>query len=151
MKRRGKGTNMQGEKGETIGNKTVGWRSMETGKFTQIFRLETLLCDAGIPYEKFDYSTTYIDPGEKEAYAFFKIKGDKPPEDDRIRESYQICYPGFRTDIRICSVIQSWVSYGGVNDLLEIQGLTHEENDVEGHLDANEVFERIKKHYRGTK
>ena len=65
---------------------------------------------------------------------------------------FHICYPkkGF---FRVCSVIEHDSSYGHENDLLEIMGLMTKkekrktQDDVLGYLTANNVYQRIKKHY----
>ena len=56
----------------------------------------------------------------------------------------QILYPSIKN--RICDVVCHSGSYGSEKGLLEIMGLTSDE-DVEGHLTATEVFKRIKKNY----
>lgn len=54
----------------------------------------------------------------------------------------------------ICSVIEHDFSYGREKDLLEIQGLMNKEeleetqDTVLGYLTAENVFQRIKKHWR---
>ena len=66
-------------------------------------------------------------------------------------EGYQIGYPYFAvTKDCICSVIQHKFSYGNDVNLLEIMGLSHCGDDVEGYLSAEDVFERIKKHYEAS-
>lgn len=57
---------------------------------------------------------------------------------------YHILYPN-KEDV-VCSVIEHDGSYGNDADLLEIMGLTADE-DVEGYLTAEDVFNRIAKHY----
>ena len=48
----------------------------------------------------------------------------------------------------ICSIICHPYAYGYYNGLLEIMGLVEDtEDSVEGYLSAEEVFERIKRHY----
>ena len=73
--------------------------------------------------------------------------------------SFQICYPCYNSKNQkidgggdfICSVIQS----GAKADRLEIMGLlTSEEEELDcvvGGLTAEEVFSRIKNHFKGTK
>lgn len=53
----------------------------------------------------------------------------------------QIWYPNH--DEKICDVICHEYSYGGNDGYLEIMGLTQNEDDVEGWLTAEEVFDRI--------
>ena len=66
-------------------------------------------------------------------------------------DGYLLAYP--EKDAVICSVIEFSSSYGSKEDLLEIQGLmTKEEkkrhdDDVLGYLTAENVFDRIKKHW----
>lgn len=67
-------------------------------------------------------------------------------------EAYQIEYPvSYHAGYRVCSVIQSFASYGNKLDLLEIMGLLKPEergaDSVRGWLTAKDVFERIKEHY----
>lgn len=62
---------------------------------------------------------------------------------------FQINYPDIRN--RVCSVIEHEYSYGHNLDLLEIMGLLSEgetDDDVLGHLTAENVFNRIYKHYK---
>ena len=82
-------------------------------------------------------------------------KAKIPFEFRRLFDGYQICYPEKNTedkkDVMECSVIEHYGSYGHLDDLLEIMGLLTEEesrdDDVLGHVSADEVFQRIKKHY----
>lgn len=85
-----------------------------------ILRLESMLCEAGIPYEiirKFD--------------------------------GWQIWYPSASN--HVADAIEHFCSYGSEDDKLEIMGLLTEEEEksdsVLGWLTAEEVFERIEKHY----
>lgn len=54
---------------------------------------------------------------------------------------------------KICSVVEGHGTYGANEDKLEIMGLLTEEeleyDTVCGYLTAEDVFERIKKHYNG--
>lgn len=61
--------------------------------------------------------------------------------------SVQVFYPNI--DNPICDVICNAYSFGGDRGLLEMMGLVEDEDgdSVEGHLWAEEVFERIKEHY----
>lgn len=75
-----------------------------------------------------------------------------------FRNGYQILYPEGNTKTEtknICSVIEHSFSYGNEVDKLEIMGLlTEEESEfdtVTGFLSAEDVFERIKKHYETVK
>lgn len=64
-------------------------------------------------------------------------------------EGYQLAYPKFLKPneiIEAVSVIQHKFSYGNDVNLLEIWETS--KGDVEGYLSAEDVFERIKKHYK---
>lgn len=63
-------------------------------------------------------------------------------------EGYQIGYPKLPPGNCVCSIIQHKYSYGNDVNLIEIMGLSHYDDDVEGYLSAEDVFERIKRHYR---
>lgn len=66
-------------------------------------------------------------------------------------DGFQICYPDKDCKNRICSVIEHDGSYGHNQDELEIMGLrSDEETDdvVLGYLTAEDVFNRIYKHYK---
>lgn len=72
----------------------------------------------------------------------------------RIFDGWQVCYPNERSDDNcVMDAIEHFGSYGKDEDRLEIMGLLtpeEEEGDsVLGHLTAEEVFERIKKHHDG--
>lgn len=92
-------------------------------KYNEILRLKEMLQEAGIP---FDFN----------------------PESG----GYHIRYPNKDWT---CSVIEHDYSYGREKDLLEIAGLMtaeekyREDDDVLGYLTAENVFERIKRHYQG--
>lgn len=67
-------------------------------------------------------------------------------------DGYQIRYPDYTYNNNyICSVIEHNFSYGNTHDLLELSGLlTREEESLDsvvGYLSAEEVFERIKRHW----
>lgn len=107
-------------------------------KYTEIFKLKVMLDKANIPYEFLDRS--YIDYEKHELqYPFYQIIVYEPMQEDDLEP------------IRIISVIQGHGTYGESEDLLEIQGcLTSRESEydnVAGHLDAKNVFKRIKKKY----
>lgn len=55
----------------------------------------------------------------------------------------------------VCSAIEHNYSYGGDQDLIEIMGLLTKEEEqydsVKGHLSADDVFTRIKKHWEDNK
>lgn len=97
-------------------------------EYKEIFRLKEMLEKSHIPFE-------FID----------RICGQ--------RKGYQIRY--LYDGECICSVIEHFGSYGNEDDLLEIMGLlTDKEKEIDsvkGWLTAENVFERIKKHYCGSK
>lgn len=74
-------------------------------------------------------------------------KEEIPYEDMPIFDGYQVNYPN-KQDC-VCDAICHSFSYGHEKGLLEIMGLT-EDDDVEGYLTAKEVFKRIKKHYKAN-
>ena len=97
-----------------------------TERYNEILRLKGMLEKAKIPFE------------------FSKVFG-----------GYHIEYPASAG--RVCSVIEHDYSYGREKDLLEIQGLmTKKEyketlDNVIGYLTAEDVFQRIKKHWKSIK
>lgn len=75
---------------------------------------------------------------------------------DRWMDGWQVCYPVEDYENgRVMDAIEHCGSYGHEKDLLEIMGLLtpEEEKDdsVKGWLTAEDVFERIKKHYEQGK
>ena len=104
-------------------------------KYTEIFKLKTMLEDAGIMFDwipNFRYSDDEL--------------MTKYPD---LMEHYQICYPVFDSNYRVVSVIEGYGTFGAEEDTLEIMFKTKEDNDdrVIGHLIAEEVFAIIKKHW----
>lgn len=100
-------------------------------KYTEIFKLKGMLEKANIPFDWRD--GTHI----------FECIGE---------EKYQIEYPcTYRDGERECSIIQGYGTYGAEQNLLEIMGLLtpeeSEQDSVCGWLSAENVFERIKKHW----
>lgn len=83
-------------------------------------------------------------------------KAEIPFEFGELYDGYQICYPKNdepeKEDLRVCSVVEHLGSYGHTNDKLEIMGLLTDEesqyDEVVGYLSAENVFERIWKHYK---
>lgn len=71
-----------------------------------------------------------------------------PHEMCKMNDGWQINYPS-SGDEQIMDAIEHFGSYGESEDLLEIMGLTHNGDSVEGWLTAKEVFERIKIHHDG--
>lgn len=101
-------------------------------KYTEIFKLKEMLEAEHIPFVFKDLSTPHdflYDLGER----------------------YQLCYPDGKSKTRICSVIEGKGTYGAEEDKLEIMGLLTDDelkhDDVVGYLTAEDVFERIKKHW----
>ena len=94
--------------------------------YSEIFRLGQMLVEANIPFE---------------------IR--------TCHGGYQIGYPKLPPKECICDVIEHDFSYGCKEDKLEIMGLlTPEESrhdSVLGFLTAENVFQRIKKHYEENK
>ena len=93
-------------------------------QYKEIFKLKEMLEKAGIPFEM---------------SSFF--------------DGYQIGYPSFKDDeYTVCSVIEHNGSYGRESDLLEIMGLLTDDekkfDSVAGWLTANNVFDRINKHWK---
>ena len=85
---------------------------------------------------------------EKSLVPFEWKEFDKPS-----KQGFQILYPNDKN--RVCSVIEHSFSYGSQEDLLEIQGLlTADEEECDsvlGNLTADDVFQRILSHWKGTK
>lgn len=96
-------------------------------KYTEILKLDKMLTDEGIPHTL-----------------------------DRFLDGWQVCYPdqGIEGCPRVMDAIQHFGSYGNEQNKLEIMGLLtpkeQEYDSVLGWLTAEEVFERIKKHYAGN-
>lgn len=92
-------------------------------KYNEIFKLKDMLEKAKIP---FNFSELHC--------------------------GFHIVYPCFNS--AACSVIEHDLSYGSRKDLLEIRGLMtekeiqDEDDDVLGFLTAQDVFNRIEKHYK---
>ena len=93
--------------------------------------------------------------------AIFRLHGmlagnDIPHVIRRNFDGWQVCYPTIRrAEDCVMDAIQTSGSYGREQDLLEIMGLLtpeEEEHDsVAGYLTAEDVFERIKKHWEEHK
>ena len=98
----------------------------ENESYKEIFRLEQMLLESNVPY---------------------KLR--------RLIDGWQICYPDLPPDNCVCSVIEHFGSYGHEDDLLEIMGLTQNDDGVdgtvEGWLSAEDVFNRICEHYKVAK
>ena len=91
-------------------------------EYKKIFRLKEMLEKAGIPF-------------------IFK----------ELNDGYQILYKNDSRETK-CSVIEHEFSYGHEEDLLEIMGLLTDEESkdgsVLGFLTAENVFKRIKNHWK---
>ena len=89
--------------------------------FAEFDKLELMLVETGIPYDK-----------------------------ERMFGGKHLIYPR-KVDDQVCSVVLHKGSYGRHNGLLEIMGLLTDEelecDTVAGHLTADDVFRRIKKHW----
>lgn len=73
---------------------------------------------------------------------------------DRIFDGWFVHYPvsGLDEENHVCSCVQHFGSYGAFRDLLEIMGLTTDEEDnPQGWLSAENVFSRIEAHWRASR
>lgn len=75
-----------------------------------------------------------------------------PTVEEDAKLGKQICYPVFDPNERVLSAICNIGSYGRESGLIEIMGLLTEEEEaqqrgVAGWLTAEDVFERIKRHW----
>jgi hypothetical protein len=108
-------------------------------KYNEIFKLKKMLEDADIPF-------TWVPHWGYENSELERLRKITPD----LMEHYQIEYP-CGGDLRVCSVIEGFGTYGNEADLLEIMGLltSEERRDdiVLGGLSADDVFKRIKDHY----
>lgn len=117
-------------------------------KYKEIYKLKKMLENAGIP---FDWTENW-GYDEKEIKSLREIAPD-------LIEHYQICYPKgsfIHCENRWISVIEGFCTYGAEKDKLEIMGgLTskekREEGDVIGWLTADDVYQRIKNHWKEHK
>lgn len=60
----------------------------------------------------------------------------------------QVRYPN--KEHPVCDAVCHWASYGHQTGLIEIMGLTRNNDSVEGYLNADEVSARIKEHWEET-
>ena len=108
-------------------------------KFSEIFKLDNMLTEAGIPYDFTDESFDILVTKRYHYHIYYPSKAIWQSED---RDFYSTC-----------SVVEGDFTYGGDENLLEIMGLlTLEEredhDDVIGFLTAEDVFERIQKTWK---
>ncbi|MCM1275487.1 MAG: hypothetical protein NC299_08985 [Lachnospiraceae bacterium] len=118
----------------------VGGKCLDCGKLTEIPAPVYLVDNSGRIVTKYNEIFKLLE--------MLRTVGI-PHTFEPLYDGFQICYPN--KENRVVSVIEHCGSYGFEYDLLEIQGLlTPRErikDDVLGYLHADEVFNRIKKHY----
>ena len=107
-----------------------------------------MACDMGVYNgEELDPN---IDFAEMDKLEQLLVEADIPYERSRMFGGKQLQYP-CSGDAMVCSVILHKGSYGREEGLLEIMGLLTDEelecDDVVGYLTADDVFGRIKKHW----
>lgn len=116
-------------------NMMMGMGNSDPSKYKEIRRLDNMLIQAEIPH----YFRSHMGGFQ---ITYFGPKGQPDVEPGHIVGS------GFGA---ICSAIENPGSYGSEDDKIEISGLLTEEeyrvDSVKGHLTAEDVFERIKKHW----
>lgn len=70
----------------------------------------------------------------------------------RLMDGWQVIYPDVGIYDSVADAVENTGSYGHEKNLLEIMGLLTDEearfNSVKGWLTAEDVFERIEKHYK---
>lgn len=83
------------------------------------------------------------------------IDANIPHVFEKCFDGWQLWYPSDNPEKKVMDAIEFYGSYGKDEDLIEIMGLLTEEeacyDSVVGYLTADEVFERIKKHYERQK
>lgn len=91
-----------------------------------------------------------IDFAEMDKLEQLLVEADIPYEKERMFGGKHLTYPR-KGDDQVCSIILHKGSYGRHNGLLEIMGLLTDKelayDDVAGYLTADDVFGRIKKHW----
>lgn len=107
--------------------------------------------------ELFDENGNYIT--DSKYTEILRLKGmlDEakiPNEFHKFMDGWQVVYQSDDSH-RIMDAVEHYGSYGQENNLLEIMGLLTPEEDeydsVAGYLTAQNVFDRIKKHYEEHK
>lgn len=110
--------------------------------------MEMMACDMGV--YKGEELDPNIDFAEMDKLEQLLVEADIPYEKSRMFGGKQLQYPCKGSD-RVCSVILHRGSYGRSEGLLEIMGLLTDEelecDDVVGYLTADDVFGRIKRHF----
>ena len=105
------------------------------GQYEEIRKLDQLLTEANIPHEFRSHLGGF-------QILYFGPQGRPETEPGVIQG------PGVGA---VCSAIENPGSYGSENDRIEISGLLTEEeyrsDSVKGNLTAEDVFERIRKHW----
>lgn len=92
--------------------------------YTEILKLDKMLTEANIPHTL-----------------------------ERLFDGWTIIYPSKDKNV-VADAIQHYGSYGNAENLLEIMGLIEPEETpdcVLGHLTAEDVFNRVSKHYEAHK
>lgn len=110
--------------------------------------MEMMACDMGV------YNGEELDPNinfaEMDKLEQLLVEADIPYEKERMFGGKRLIYPR-KGDDQVCSVVLHKGSYGRHNGLLEIMGLLTDEelecDTVAGHLTADDVFGRIKRHW----
>ena len=110
--------------------------------------MEIMACDAGVYNgEELDPN---IDFAEMDKLERMLVEADIPYEKSRMFGGKQLQYP-CKGDAMVCSVILHRGSCGREEGLLETMGLLTDEelerDTVAGYLTADDVFRRIKKHW----
>ena len=109
---------------------------------------------AMVKHEEEIHNPVELDPNinfaEMDKLEQLLVEADIPFEKERMFGGKHLIYP-HKGETQVCSVILHRGSYGRHNGLLEIMGLLTDEelecDTVVGHLTADDVFERIKKHW----
>lgn len=93
-----------------------------------------------------------VDPKYQEILKLYTMLLDEdiPHEINRDIDGWHIHYPCFGRE-RVLSAVEFSGTYGAEEDRIEIMGLLtpkeYDHDSVVGHLTAENVFDRIKKHY----